>query len=132
MKTTKFKLTITPELVERTMECGMNPDSISENCLISVAIKDIMPKGYTIITEHERVSYKNGGSQYLTCRTIDPRQKGLIDEFDTALYKGTKADVANKRRELIGRELFVYIPDEIIEEIDISNINSKEMCLELK
>jgi hypothetical protein len=115
----KLKIKITKSVIDRSLNCGTDGRSISQSCGIAVAIRDLFPKA--AIWGEDWTSNTS-----LSCQFIKSTEdmKDFVIEFDSYL-----GDV-QKLYSLVGKEFEIDIPDEIIDEIGISQatqiINTSE------
>lgn len=121
----KLKIKVTKEILERSMLCGLIPDSeinqgYNQNCAIALATKDIFQD--VSVTASNLCVFLNDGYWKIPL----PRQaKSFIRAFDCFMKK---PEWRMQMREL---EFEIALPDDLIEEIDISSVKKGHKTLEL-
>jgi hypothetical protein len=113
---TKLKIKVTKDIYQRSMMCGVVPDinaPVTENCAIALAIRDIFPNAS--VTHQEIIPFAALGN-YDFSISLPHAARQLIDMFDAW------RDEPKYRLTLPELEFEVEIPDEVLEQIDITEI----------
>lgn len=120
MKNYKLKITVTKEILRKSMRCG-EQTNIPESCAIALATRDIFPIA-GVGCEHIIPFYREDHSVRI------PLPKAAIDyikEFDSRINSPLS------RLDLPEITFEVEIPDEVIDKIDISKIYEGHPTLQL-
>ncbi|MGD1894015.1 MAG: hypothetical protein ACFB15_25890 [Cyclobacteriaceae bacterium] len=128
----RLKITCDQASLEKSLMCGYGEqDDISTNCWIAIAVRDIFP--------HAKVCYEGIFPFYHDDTTISKADKLVIDvptkaasmmrRFDKC--RGIKAKTtASRRRKLKPFSFIIDVPEEVIEQIDISAVYEGHPTLE--
>ena len=114
----QFKIAVTREILELSLECGINNDieMISKNCAIALAVKDIFPD--VVVTED--CIYPFGVNIYTKTSHLKielPQvAKDFIKVFDSL------CGMHKVRRCLPEFDFEISVPDEIISQINIAEV----------
>lgn len=119
----RIKISVTKEIYRKAMYCGYTAQtigSLSENCAIALAIRDIAPKARVSISMVTWDLLEN-------LRSILPLEVSeMISLFDTT--------IPSHRLNLPEFHFFVDFPDELVNEIGLSEVKeilSKSETLEM-
>ena len=107
----KLKVKVTKEITRQAMWCGTNGSSPSENCQVALAVRGIFP---TAIIGYNRMCIPIHNKSYGI--NLPGKAKKGIRVFDS-LEK-----TPEKRLDLPEYEFEIDIPDEVIDQLDISDI----------
>lgn len=113
----EFKISITKEIIEHCKYCGAenNKDELSRNCAVAFALKDIFPDVY--VTNYYISPF---GIDTEERKNIKITMPGIAQQF-IKLFDGFQ--LMPKLRLLLPEfEFVIDIPDEVIEQINISEI----------
>lgn len=107
----KFKLVMTKDVIEKSLDCGKNgKQDLSNNCAFAVAFKELIPNVQVGLGRTAFFKDQYGARPISAVKQTD-EQVDFIKVFDDLGKRGTY----EARRGLIGEEFDVEIPDEVIE-----------------
>lgn len=117
----KIKIKVTKEVLSRAKYCGTEkqPGFIIKNCAIAVAIRDIFPDSTAGIDYITVYGIKTGSSSWIDIPYIDVNAVGRFIK----LFDGTDPEL---RSNLDTFEFEVYLPENIVEAINIDDIHKSE------
>lgn len=119
MKNYKLQITVTKEILKRSMMCGVDDaENITENCAIALAIRDVFPRAYV-------------GCEKLFFGVPDLSVKLPYEAAKYVRRFDSLRDATIERLDLPEITFEVEVPDEVIDKIDISKIYEGHPTLQL-
>lgn len=113
---TKLKIKVTKEILQRSMMCGLNAVSIGANCAVALAVRDIFPTA--AVSSKYIFPFMQDPDYIISDMTINlpPEAESFISDFDNLVIN------PRGRLHLPELEFEIEIPDKILEYIDIKQI----------
>lgn len=104
----KFKITITKEVIDKSLMCGVQSGDVTSNCAFAVAYNQIVP--FVQVSHLGALFYKSSGYDSLIASCYGSvEQEDFVTVFDS-MYR-----YPQERYSLVGQTFDVEIPDEVIE-----------------